>query len=90
MAKFIKVPISENQHQWQFHCPGCEKNHAIVESIHQFNGNINLPSILPSVFYNEETYRCHSFITNGKISFLADCTHKLAGKQNIELPEMKS
>lgn len=23
---------------------------------------------------------CHSFITNGKIQFLNDCTHKLAGK----------
>ena len=27
-----------------------------------------------------ECYRCHSFITNGQIQFLTDCTHKLAGK----------
>lgn len=25
-------------------------------------------------------FRCHSFITNGKIRYLNDCTHKLAGK----------
>lgn len=34
-----------------------------------------------------ECYICHSFIRNGNIEFLSDCTHKLAGKQ-IELPEI--
>lgn len=28
---------------------------------------------------------CHSFVTNGKIEFLSDCTHSLAGK-TVELP----
>lgn len=30
---------------------------------------------------------CHSFITAGKIQFLNDCTHELAG-QTVELPEL--
>ena len=30
--------------------------------------------------------RCHSFITNGRIQFLADCTHALAG-QTVDLPD---
>jgi hypothetical protein len=30
---------------------------------------------------------CHSFITDGKIQFLGDCTHDLKG-QTIELPEL--
>lgn len=30
---------------------------------------------------------CHSFITDGKIQFLGDCTHSLAG-QTVELPEL--
>ena len=30
---------------------------------------------------------CHSFITDGKIQFLGDCTHKLAG-QTVELAEI--
>lgn len=30
--------------------------------------------------------RCHSYITDGKIEFLADCAHDLAG-QTVELPE---
>ncbi len=29
---------------------------------------------------------CHSFVTNGRIQFLGDCTHELAGK-TIEIPE---
>ena len=29
---------------------------------------------------------CHSFIADGKIQFLSDCTHKLAG-QTVELPD---
>ena len=29
---------------------------------------------------------CHSFITNGKIQYLSDCTHKLAG-QTIDLSD---
>jgi hypothetical protein len=29
---------------------------------------------------------CHSFVTDGKIQFLSDCTHELAG-QTVELPE---
>lgn len=30
---------------------------------------------------------CHSFVTNGRIQFLGDCTHKLAG-QTVDLPEI--
>lgn len=30
-------------------------------------------------------YRCHSFIRDGNIEFLSDCSHKLAGK-TVELP----
>lgn len=31
---------------------------------------------------------CHSFVVDGKIQYLSDCTHEFAG-QTIELPEMK-
>lgn len=30
---------------------------------------------------------CHSFVTDGKIQFLGDCTHNLVG-QIVELPEI--
>lgn len=32
-------------------------------------------------------YICHSFVTDGKIQFLSDCSHSLAG-QTVELPEI--
>lgn len=32
-------------------------------------------------------YVCHSFVRDGEIQFLDDCTHKLAG-QTVELPEI--
>lgn len=31
-------------------------------------------------------FRCHSFVTDGRIRFLDDCTHALAG-QTVDLPE---
>ena len=33
-------------------------------------------------------YICHSFVTDGKIQFLGDCTHHLKG-QTVELPEIE-
>jgi hypothetical protein len=32
---------------------------------------------------------CHSFVTDGRIQFLGDCTHALAG-QTVEIPEWES
>ena len=31
---------------------------------------------------------CHSFVTDGKIQFLEDCTHTLKG-QTVEIPDWK-
>ena len=33
-----------------------------------------------------ECYQCHSFVADGKIQFLSDCSHKLAG-QTVEIPD---
>lgn len=33
-----------------------------------------------------ESIVCHSFVTDGRIQFLGDCTHNLAG-QTVDLPE---
>lgn len=33
-----------------------------------------------------ECSSCHSFVTDGKIQFLSDCTHELAG-QTVDMPE---
>lgn len=31
-------------------------------------------------WYKKQSIRCHSFVRDGNIEFLADCEHKLAGK----------
>ncbi len=31
-------------------------------------------------------FSCHSYVTDGKIAFLADCSHALAGK-TVEIPD---
>lgn len=31
--------------------------------------------------------RCHTFVTDGRIQFLGDCTHALAG-QTVDLPDV--
>ena len=37
--------------------------------------------------YAEFNTRCHSFITDGRIQFLSDCTHELVG-QTVDLPRI--
>jgi hypothetical protein len=45
------------------------------------------PSILARVERTDgKIMVCHSFVADGKIQFLGDCTHKLAG-QTVDIPE---
>jgi hypothetical protein len=34
-------------------------------------------------------FRCHSFVADGRIQFLADCTHALAN-QTVDLPDVSA
>ena len=55
-----------------------------------YNGNAELPTFTPSVLvrynWSDGPRVCHSFVTDGRILFLGDCKHKLAG-QTVDLPE---
>ena len=71
-------------------CPGCDCVHGVNitgEDLPQWtwNGNIDKPTIQPSALTRGQ-HSCHCFITDGKIQFLQDCTHHLAG-QRVEIPE---
>lgn len=75
-----------------FWCPGCDTVHSL-DTTWQITGDDNSPTISPSVlvttdapFMPELNEICHSFIREGKIEFLSDCTHKMVG-QTVELPE---
>lgn len=82
----------------QFRCPGCGWRHMLntdpsIRPCWSFNGDLDRPTITPSINAwreyggGRETQRCHSFVTNGRIQFLGDCTHALAG-QTVDLPEV--
>jgi hypothetical protein len=85
-----------------FICPGCCGVHAqyirpyrnAVGASWDWNGGIESPTFTPSIYAKTEYTEpgrspkvCHSFVTNGWIRFLGDCTHDLAG-QSLELPEI--
>jgi hypothetical protein len=79
-----------------FYCKGCECYHWVRidknENPHwEFNGNYDKPTFNPSILvtighYPQPNGICHSFITDGKIQYLSDCTHQYAG-QTIELED---
>jgi hypothetical protein len=84
-----------------FHCPGCECSHQIHVNGAKteggarwdWNQSTDSPTFNPSILVHShpqyelpDTPRCHSFVRDGKIMFLTDCTHKLAG-QTVEIPE---
>lgn len=61
-----------------------------------FNGSTDAPTFTPSILVHGKTRddgtpyspRCHSFVEGGRIRYLGDCTHPLAG-QTVGLPEIE-
>lgn len=81
--------IKYNHTQYLYYCPGCKREHAFglqgEGGHHTFNMDLENPTVVPSLMQNFAKYTvCHSFIKNGKIQFLNDCTHELKG-QTVEL-----
>lgn len=70
---------------WMFYCPGCKSHHSI-DRRWTFNGDVNKPTFTPSLLCKSvqgvemKDTICHSFIREGSIEFLSDCTHEFAGK----------
>ena len=89
LVSWVIAPITNQPGKYLFYCPGCQCNHTINTTTgnkphHILTGSFNAPTIRASVLvkenYNSDIPRCHAFITDGKIEFLDDCTHELAGK----------
>ena len=95
MAKIIEIntgkTVSETDVKYFFDCPGCKQIHGF-SSAWKFNKNFENPTVSPSILARwtmgeaRVPHICHSFIKEGKIQFLGDCTHHLKG-QTVELPE---
>ncbi len=87
IAKIIK-----SKDKYLFYCPGCEREHAF-DSTWRFNNDYEKPTVTPSVLVqypwgkNKGIKRCHSFIADGKLHYLTDCSHSLAG-QTVGMAEI--
>lgn len=44
-----------------------------------WNGSTDAPTLRPSVLTRASNWRCHSWVNDGAVQFLPDCTHDLAG-----------
>lgn len=81
--KIRQFKYSNDEIHYLYNCPGCGYEHAFDPLIHEFNGDFNKPTISPSLLH-VSSRRCHSYIVDGRIKFLADCWHQLAG-QTVDL-----
>lgn len=89
-------PVSDVRQYW-LNCPGCRHSHAFTvgpqrggwgTSRWEFNGSMDKPTFTPSLLCNPDhpDSRCHSFVSDGRIQFLSDCWHNLAG-QTVDIPD---
>lgn len=81
-------------------CPACGYGHLFRTVPHKdlpvwsFNGDRDRPTFSPSMLVNSRTHvtnpdaiLCHSFVRDGRIEFLSDCSHSMAGK-TVELEDV--
>lgn len=53
--------------------------HAVSVPAWRWNGDLDRPTIRPSVLTRRGDERCHLFVTDGQIEYLADSSHDAAG-----------
>lgn len=91
MAKLHRAGTFNGHVVFMFHCPACECAHSVNDTWKFISDDLDNPTIRESVLSNGDLScpsapRCHSFVTDGKIHYLEDCTHKMAG-QTVDLPD---
>ena len=80
--------------QWVwYYCPGCKELHGVPAKRWNWNGDLELPTLHPSVRHyhvqpdtNQQITHCHYHVKGGVIEFCDDCPHELKG-QKVELQE---
>lgn len=98
--KKTRATITTNKgefYKWLIFCPGCKCIHG-MNAGWSFNGDLERPTFKPSIRVRGTDWDgkvpgkgikktvCHSFVTDGRIKFLDDSTHELAG-QTVDLPD---
>lgn len=93
----------DDHEQYLFWCPGCKCEHEIyvkwgklsyrTEPKWTFNGSMTNPTFNPSLLVQSRRKDgptvCHSYIRDGSIQYLGDCTHHLAG-QTVKMETVES
>jgi hypothetical protein len=101
MRELSAILRSGSDDRLLFWCPGCNMAHGIKHGSGSgprwtWNGDVAKPTFKPSILVRWSVPAprepddppdkiCHSFVTDGMIQFLGDCTHALAG-QTVPLP----
>ncbi len=87
-GKEVLGRVSDNPDLLVFWCPGCRYCHHLETTRWRWNGDMVKPTASPSLLINREKLgdspRCHLFVKEGRIQYLSDCTHRLAG-QTIDM-----
>jgi len=61
------------------HCPGCGHGHQF-DGRWTWTGTPEKPTARPSHLQTGSNGRCHLYVTDGRLEFLGDCEHHLAGQ----------
>ena len=94
--RLLRVERNGGLYAAVFVCPACGIYHQLKiggEDGWTFNGDFVRPTFTPSLLvewcHGEDRLekRCHSYIRDGRIEFLADSKHALSG-QTVELAEV--
>jgi hypothetical protein len=92
MPKFGLYFSNDEETQYLFYCPGCENHHSVrVKGKGSWTVTgleTDCPTVHPSILSKTGLKICHLFIKNGKIEYLRDCTHSLAGK-TVDIPDFE-
>lgn len=94
MARIKLVHADYAEGAYKFKCPGCTFTHIVFTQrlpgrhCWSFNGNVDRPTFSPSLLVtmpggigeDQKPFVCHSFVKDGHIEFLGDCTHDKAGQ----------
>jgi hypothetical protein len=84
-----------------FICPGCAStgigkglhmlpvNAAVKKPSWDWDGDLENPTLAPSILTDKGgEHQCHSFLQNGKFTFLQDSTHELSGQNQVPMPDL--
>lgn len=91
MPKF--VVDQQDETYVRYFCPGCRSQHAVPAKRWHWNGDVNSPTLTPSVrhFYTGpdgvEITICHYVIKDGRIHYCGDSQHELKN-QEMALPDI--